>query len=195
MRKISVHLHNGFTIIELVVSVAIFAFMTAFLLAKYGNFNENILLTNVAYDVALAVRTAQTYGLNVKSTPNSVTGERFSTQFGFNYGIHFDKSATKLTFFADGDNNNYYTASSADVLIADYTLPNGITISDTVTGDGGTGNSSATPLDITFKRPSPDANILSSRTTVFPYGEIILKKGSLQKKVIVRKTGQISVSD
>jgi prepilin-type N-terminal cleavage/methylation domain-containing protein len=63
------HQQKGFTIIELVVSVAIFAFMTAFLVARYGTFNQGVLLTNLAYDVALTIRNAQSYGLNVKSLP------------------------------------------------------------------------------------------------------------------------------
>lgn len=185
---------SGFTVIELIVSVAIFAFMTAFLVAKYGNFNENILLTNVAYDVALAVRTAQTYGLNVKSAPTA-GGERYSTEFGIPFGIHADRGGNTIKFFADGTTDKKYTTPSSDVLITTNTLPSGITISDLQLGDGIV-NTSHAILDTTFKRPDPKAVIAGDAGAIHPYAEIILRKGTGPlKKVIIRSTGQISVSD
>ena len=57
---------GGFTLIELIVSVAIFVFMTALVVAKYGNFNQSVLMTDLAYDIALTLRTAQTYGVSVQ---------------------------------------------------------------------------------------------------------------------------------
>lgn len=186
---------SGFTVVELVVSVAIFAFMTAFLVSKYGNFNENILLTNVAYDVALAYRTAQTYGLNVKSTPNSGTGERFSSQFNLAYGIHADRGGTTFTFFADGNGDKKYTTSSSDVILLTNTLTNGIVVSDLELGNGTTYTSNAV-LDVTFKRPDPNAVISGDSGVLHSYAEILLRKGTSSiKKVIISTTGQISVSD
>ena len=53
------------------MTVAIFIFMTALVVANYGSFNDGTLLTSMSYDVALALRGAQSYGLNVKGIVQS----------------------------------------------------------------------------------------------------------------------------
>ena len=78
---------RGFTIIEMVVSIGIFAFMTAFLVAKYGTFNQSVLLTNLAYDTAITIRNAQASALNVQGAA-STTGVS-SLSFTNAYGVHF----------------------------------------------------------------------------------------------------------
>src|SRR6185369_4435025 len=74
---------RGFTLIELLISVAIFVYMTGLLVAKYGNFNQSVLLTDLAYDVALTIRTAQTYGLSVKAVNSSPSPYQYA------YGVDF----------------------------------------------------------------------------------------------------------
>ena len=94
--------NRGFTLIELVITIAIFAAMTTYLLAKYGKFNQSLLLTNLAYDVALTIRTAQSFGLNVKAV--TTNAEYVTPSFDFPYGAHFDSRSTKnksFIFFAD----------------------------------------------------------------------------------------------
>ena len=39
---------KGYTLVELVITITIFAAMTAYLLAKYGTFNQSVALTNLA---------------------------------------------------------------------------------------------------------------------------------------------------
>ncbi|MDE2188747.1 MAG: type II secretion system protein, partial [Patescibacteria group bacterium] len=77
----------GFTLIELMVTVGIFVFMTALLVARYGSFNNGEILTSMAYDVALALRNAQAYGLNVQGYNNS-------NSFNYPYGIDFDTTSS-----------------------------------------------------------------------------------------------------
>ena len=150
--------NGGFTLIELIVSIAIFAVMTALVVSRYGTFNQNTLLTNVAYDMALTIRTAQSYGLSVKSSDSA------SNSFGSAYGVHFDKSKpTKFTLFIDTNKNGYYedpANSGVDQNVTTYTLTSGVTMariclgSDTLTCTP-LGNNDA--LDITYLRPNPDA--------------------------------------
>lgn len=190
---------KGFTIIELMVSVAIFALMTAFLVAKYGNFNQSILLVNQAYDVALTIRNAQTYGLNVKSRPipdPSGAPSQYSSDFTSGYGVHFDKTTgtprTKMIFFADIDGDKLY---DADEMLYTYTLRNGSYIYDICSGSiEQTCTPVATPpgtFDILFKRPNPDTLFADSNVR---YALITLRSSSGgEKKIAVRKTGQIAV--
>jgi prepilin-type N-terminal cleavage/methylation domain-containing protein len=102
------HKQSGFTILELMVVVAVMAIMTGILVSNRRGFNQSILLTNLAYDVAISIREAQVSGISVKGfteTLNSVT----STSFDRGYGIHFHEDSVGSTIiryavFVDGSN-------------------------------------------------------------------------------------------
>ena len=209
---------KGFTIIELVISVAIFAFMTALVISKYGTFNQNTLLVNVAYDMALTVRTAQSYGLSVKSVDGSNT-------FNVPYGVHFDMSSrTKFVFFVDNNKNYKYDPSngiSADEAITTYTLNSSATILSICLGSDPINCTSLGPndsLDVTYKRPNPDAqfNCFSSSNPAPTVCSVINLVGTNNSNpisqpvafitiqssdktnsqiVAIRKNGQISVGN
>ncbi len=198
MIKNSNSFDKGFTLVELMVSVAIFAFMTAFLVAKYGTFNQGILLTNLAYDVALTIRNAQSYGLNVKSKP--IENQSYSTLFDYPYGVHFETGANNkiMIFFADSTADGKYVASNNE-LITSYNIKRGSYVSALCAGTGpGASCAAASSLDVTFKRPDPNAIIKKNGETAstFSYSEITLVStdGGV-KKVAVRSTGQITVCD
>src|ERR1035437_7192675 len=131
----------GFTLVELMVTVGIFLFMTALVVAKYGSFNDGTLLTSMSYDVALALRSAQSYGLNVQ-------GYNGTNSFNYPYGMHFNSSAdynNQMILFADSypstgpngtcDNNDPsindgvcqsgQTVGNGDNIITTYTLARG----------------------------------------------------------------------
>ncbi|MCL5782024.1 MAG: prepilin-type N-terminal cleavage/methylation domain-containing protein [Patescibacteria group bacterium] len=96
---------KGFTLIELLVTIAIFVFMTALILARYNSFNSGTLLTNAAYDVALAVKEAQTYGIGVKQ----YSYKQFSTGYGLYFSTAYDATHTNtgtFVLFADKFDND-----------------------------------------------------------------------------------------
>jgi len=194
---------KGFTIIELIVSIAIFAAMTALVIAKYGTFNQSTLVTNVAYDMALSVRTAQTYGLSVKSSNSSLNS------FDAAYGIHFDSTPAnqnKFVFFADTDTppNGLYD-SQPDEAITTYSLNQNTKITSICLGSvysSCNSNNIVTSLDVTFKRPNPDAifcakgncqDQLNSQSIAFV--TISSSDGSYKQVVYIRKNGEISVEN
>jgi len=206
---------SGFTIIELIVSIAIFAFMTALVVSKYGTFNQNTLLVNVAYDMALTVRTAQSYGLSVKSVDGS------SNVFTAPYGVHFDvtsnpTSNNKFTLFVDKPQKGFYDSSDPTEAITTYTLNSGAYISKiclgtvdsncSVLGDLKLDSSNTGDIDITYRRPNPDAYFcngghpglltcpsFSSKPIVFITVTSADKTNS--QNVVIRKNGQISVEN
>ncbi len=191
--KIKIDNTKGFTIIELIVSIGIFALMTALLLAKYGNFNQGILLNNLAYDVALTIRSAQSYGLNVKSTT------RDNSNFQSPYGVHFRSGAEDFVFFADLDSNSKFTNETDDKKISLTNIKRRSKINSVCVGSGVGNCTSFETLDVTFKRPDPNAIIVGKNTTTElkgNYAEIVLaaSDGTL-KKIIVRSTGQIAVQN
>ena len=185
---------GAFTLVELLVSVAIFVFMTALLMAKYGNFNQSVLLTNLAYDVALTLRTAQTYGLSVR-------GE--SSQFQSPYGVAFcsnncvsGMTNQKIVIFADNNGDKIY--SSSDFLINSYAIKRGAKVAGfCLTDPCSMINSSVSNLNVSFQRPHPDAIICSgSPCASSSYAKIFLQAPDNGiRHVVVRKNGQISVEN
>lgn len=77
---------RGFSIIELVVSIFIITLIGAGMLLSNSKYGENVLLTNLAYDVAITIREAQSYGLSTKEWKTSVDLEN---RFKGGYGIRF----------------------------------------------------------------------------------------------------------
>jgi Tfp pilus assembly protein FimT len=183
---------RAFTLVELLVSVGIFALMTALVVAKYGSFNNGVLLTNTAYDVALAIRTAQTYGLGVKSTGSG-------TLYDSGYGVYFNTSTGSnqtIILFSDLDKDSLYDIGT-DGIVNQYTIKQGAIISKVCSGvDCST---DASPLAITFKRPNPDAIICfgtSPCNSPSTYAEITITSAGGDTRIItVRGNGQISVKN
>ncbi|MBI5126161.1 MAG: hypothetical protein HZA80_00110 [Candidatus Taylorbacteria bacterium] len=179
------------------VTVAIFAFVTAFLAVKYGNATQGIIVTNLAYDVALTIRQAQTYGLNVKEAPSSCSSVNSTDTFQCAYGVYLSStggSNSQFIFFVDStENNSIYTSTPVDEAISKYVLKRGIVVQKICTNSGCT---STTPnVSIAFRRPDPDA-IITGNSGVLSYVKIVLvsPQGNL-KNIVVRKTGQISIED
>ena len=90
---------SGFTLIELMITLSIFVIITAVVLFSQRSFNSSIVLTNLSYDIALAVRQAQTFGIGGKSS--GFTGNIKPT-----YGVHFETTGALgenkvIVFFAD----------------------------------------------------------------------------------------------
>ncbi|MHB1769860.1 MAG: prepilin-type N-terminal cleavage/methylation domain-containing protein [Minisyncoccota bacterium] len=168
--------HSGFTLIELLVVLAIMVIITAVVLTSQSSFNKTLILANTAYDVALTLRSAETYGLG-----NRVAG----TVENAGYGLDFQKATPgAFTLFADtypppsstschpiadptapnarpGD--CVYEANQGEK-VTGYTLGNGITISDFCAytpnnlswSCANSGNQALSTLDIIFSRPNPD---------------------------------------
>jgi hypothetical protein len=190
-------MNKGFTLVELLVSVGIFILMTTLLVAKYGNFDQSVLLTNLAYDVAITVRTAQTYGLSVRASTSD------SPLFNAGYGVHFvsgsqsNEEARKLIFFVDSDPESLYSGTHED--IDTYYIKRGAYISEACAGnDADSCVDVDNVLDITFKRPDPNAQICigSGGLCGQKYARITITgtEGST-RTVVVQENGQISVKE
>ena len=193
---------TGFTLVELLVTISIFVILTGVVLFNQARFNSTILLTNLAYDTALTIRQAQTYGINVKEF--SGLGEFLP------YGVHFEKDyKTSFILFADtsyvskdniGDglyNNNkdadLSSCENTKGCVSRYSIKRGNYISDLCI-DGACGKTS---LDIVFVRPNPDAFIRANNIPVLVAGNAVIKlmgaDGVSQKIVKVGSNGLIEI--
>ena len=191
-QRVSRHIaQRGFTLVELMVSIGIFALMTALVVVKYGTFNQSVLLTNLAYDVALTVRTSQTYGLSVKAASDS--GSSYSSPT-YAYGVNIGTTGnTQFTLYADLNSDLSYDSGEE---ISTYSIKRGAVVNRVCADYGNDCTLGTNTLDILFKRPDPQAIICVGTTCDYDVAKIELKAtdGNV-RTVVVRRNGQISVPD
>lgn len=208
----SKNLKKGFTLIELIVVAAIFTVLTAIIIFNYGDFTDNVLSTNMAYEIALTARQAQVFGLGVRGT-----GGQFSSPYGIFINLDDGSSSdgTKnIVFFADTkpaqgngqcndvDGTGYCVCTSSgaqtDECLEQLTLQRNIIIDDLQVKSSGGSCSPTDRLAVSFKRPNPDAIIVDQENggSNYELAEIRIDspRSDAPKYVIIRNTGQISVS-
>lgn len=189
---------RGFSILELLVVVTIFITITTVVLANYNKFRSSTILTNLTYNIALAVREAQVYGLSFRATEDI-------TPFG-SYGVHFDATSganRQFILFADalpaGNPDRRYTSQTEEV--QKYTIQSGYLI-NRLCGYVNVSSSCTAlrDLDIVYSRPNPEAYISGRRLSdnslmTFSYGAVTVSTsdGTATRTVKLWSSGQISV--
>lgn len=209
--KIKIQENNsGFTLIEMVVVMAIFSILTSVVVFNYGDFNNNIISTNLTYEIALTVREAQVYALGVRGAESD-----FNTRYGAYFNIDpTNGNGKNFMLFADinedgkceidgalcsisnciasgplGDDSCRELSSlTRGVEIVDLCVANGVPISE-----DGVCTQGVNSLSVTFERPNPDALVYSGGTEYSDAAIIIEAPNSSRRAVLVRSTGQISV--
>ncbi len=199
---------HGFTLVELLVTISIFAILTGIVLFNQGKFNSTILLTNLAYDTALTIREAQTYGINIKE---------FGTSQFVPYGVHFDISNTgndkSFILFADVNYDlvtkiltpfspvNINTCNPTEGCVSRYSIKRGNLISKicVLSNTVGSYDCDVKILDIIFKRPDPDAVIYAGGSNSTEYNKAIITLTSADdsgnKTVTVQANGLIEIGN
>ncbi|MBX4209331.1 prepilin-type N-terminal cleavage/methylation domain-containing protein [Candidatus Parcubacteria bacterium] len=174
---------RGFTLVELLVSIAIFTFITTVAIFNNAQFNGSVLLTNLAYEIGLSIRQAQFYGISVR--------QNAALSFNSGYGIDFNTaSPSSYVLFEDKTGGTAHVKDAGDVDIQTFTIGKGNRISKICLN--GVTPCSAAIVDVTFLRPNPDAYIRSAGTS-YGKAEICLQSPQgLKRKVTVESTGQIS---
>lgn len=171
---------RGFTLVELAVTLGIFAVMTGVVLARYRTFDTNAKFANATEDIVLALRQAQVYGVGTKGQ---------SSSFATPYGVHFDMAFTnRIKLFAD--NNLDYIYNAGDTEVETIQWGNGIVLSSVECDTGACGGSK---LSAVFKRPNPDAIISNSTVSGYSVGKISITNGPKTSIIVITKAGQISI--
>lgn len=165
--------HSGFTLIELMVTLAIFTVMTGIVLANYPSFNTKIARDILVQNIALSIREAQVSGTSVRTSGGTIATA---------YGVHYPNQLTgpqSYYFFADNDSNNVYDTSVTplDEIVTTYAIPpgknrilylcgnyyyqqtNGIVTTRTDCDEPTNANKD---LTIAFHRPNPEAIIMGT---------------------------------
>ena len=193
---------GGFTVVELLVTVAIFVFMTALIIFRYGSFNQGAILTDLAYDVASTVRTAQTYGVSVKATAPVAGVQLYNSAYGVDFSLD---TPTKFTMFADTPSGTVGVFDASDSGTSTYNLMQGAKITQLCTGSQASDCNAVHALDISFKRPNPSAVFYSCTSSCGTLGNwspdshsyaaitISSADNTSARTVEVRRNGQIGM--
>lgn len=157
----------------MLVVLAIIAVLAGVILSGQSTFNRSVILANTAYDVALSLRSAQTYGIASRGVGNEFRtgyGIEFSAGTPGSFALFADVSPSVTAKYGAGatpdkaPGDGIYS-SGADTLVQTYTLNNGMTISDFCATGGGAvycasgGSASAARIDIVFTRPNTGAMV------------------------------------
>ncbi len=198
---------KGFSLVELLVVVSIFLIISGVTLFRQSKFSSDILITNTAYEIALAVREAQTYGVGSKLNANPSDRKR-------SFGVYFSSDASQFLLYSESPNTDgtydslfnaadpvKYNIVSTIVLNREQKLLDFCGVDTTASPDEVEciRSGEINRFDIAFVKPSLNA-ILSGRTSngvVKHYNEAkIMIQSSLGDKcrtVVVNTVGQISV--
>ncbi|MBL7045636.1 MAG: type II secretion system protein [Parcubacteria group bacterium] len=187
---------RGFSLIELLVSISILVAITSVLLANHSRFGGNLLVGNLAYDVALSIRQAQLFGLSAREFKPTVGSGRFD----IGYGVHFSTSdLNSYTLYADFDLNNTYETAS-DEIEEIFSIKQGYKVkrfcATQISGSEDCSDAGAiSTLNITFLRPDPDANIrVNGSIVTYTAATIVVESPQgKERSILIESTGQISI--
>lgn len=189
---------SGFTLVELLIVLGIFALLTGVVLGNYRTYDSNALFANASEDIVLALRQAQVYGAGAKENTAVCDG---GTKFECAYGVHFSTvspASNGITVFADNNNNRVFDGGDLVVAGTSVTWPTNISVTDLKCGGI---DCSLNVASATFRRPNPDAFIadvaVANSSLPSPYNllTITLTDSKAGKTAIVKITraGQISI--
>ncbi|MDD4902586.1 MAG: prepilin-type N-terminal cleavage/methylation domain-containing protein [Patescibacteria group bacterium] len=143
--------NEGFTLLELLISLSIITMMIALFLANYNAGIRSNELSIAAQQIVSDTHSAQN-----KALGSTIYNTKFPDG---GWGVHFDTSAGSYKVFADSNGDKIYNSSPDDEALVAYggqtfSLPANVIISSIVTKNG---NQSA--LDVTFLPPDPITRI------------------------------------
>jgi len=203
---------KGFTLLEMLVVLSISTIIIGVVLFNYRDADSSLIMRNLAYEVSLTIRQAQTYGLGVRDS--GVDNNAFDVAYGVQFagsGSGADANANDTFYlFADiynnganqarlcnqADSDNPCTSQAAEEVLEALSLTRQITFSSIV-GNSTTSNpvqlESGQYLNITFKRPNPDATINLDGTDMNDVTITLIGPNGSKVDVYVNTAGQISV--
>ncbi len=194
----------GFSLIELLVSLGIAGVLLTVVVLNQRGYTEGALLSNTVDNLGLSVSQAQAYGLAVREKSPGTSD--FLYGYGLSLSFLEDGGENGFIMFRDNNNSQYYDGGwpcGVSECLEKTEFSGGNYIEDfcVLRTQGADQCGTVGRVDISFKRPVPDARIFLYNTGGNSYNlpnlkgvKIIIKSPSgLTRYVTVYVTGQISV--
>jgi type II secretory pathway pseudopilin PulG len=193
--------YNGFTLIEFIVIMMIFAVMVGVALFNFNGFRSAVTLDNLAHDIGISIRQIQSSAGSALSSQNG--GATAEIPRGIYFRDDNGVFAKEFILFEDTtDNDGIYTEGSdkeIDIIkiqTADYISE----ITYKIGADEPLPISPADGLGITFKRYKTDAMFASLNTDVSGASEVKITisspsaDGNTQtRSITISRIGQVSI--
>ncbi len=153
------HDTKGFTFVEFIVIISIFAVMSAIALFNFRGFRSSVGLNNLAYDIALEVKTAQTLGVSAPGA-DFFGGQQVVTMM-FDYsGNSFTNAFLSFREMSGSLLGSFDTG--VDMPLRDSNLSGGIITDISICSTSSSCNSLSDAVFISFQRPDPEPVITSA---------------------------------
>ncbi len=180
----------GFTLVEFIVIISIFAIVATVSLFNSGSFNRHTAMQNLTHDIALVIRQAQNYGMG--STSDDYDANiRYPVAVQFEYDNTNNRFLSQMILFRDLDNSGTFDPNNNDMLLDRITFRSPSYIYKiALSGQGCSDN-----VVVSFQRPLPDPTFFCGGATgLAPMVVTILNNEDQDPKTItIQPTGLISV--
>ena len=155
---------NGFSLIELMVSIGIIALMTVLFMSNYKTSNKRTDLTMAAQEIVADLHAAQNNSLGLVKYNGSVPPG--------GWGVNFNQATGRYVVFADLNGPGTFGYMSYDTSTEGVTnygartvdISSGVSILSLNMG-GNIATTSVSSTNVTFLPPDPQTNIYSSGAT------------------------------
>lgn len=180
---------QGFSLIEVLITLAIISILTALVMVRYGSFNSAVLLKNQAFEIALDLRETQVFSISVRGESN---------EFREEYGVYFNTNSStdqEYIFWQDAGSAAVPRYNSGEE-IQTILLDDRFEIIDMCVNGATAPCGAVNPIHISFARPNFDAKMRDNAGNVYETVEIIIAPvadTSITRSVFVTSTGQITV--
>ncbi len=172
---------SGFTLLELIIVMAIISIMSAVVISKYSNQQDSKALSLGESQVINDIRIVQGRSYNILST----NGTNFPKG---GYGIRFTEGSDKYMIFADNDNDGIYTNATEDY--EEIELPKNVKVSCLMKGGGCLGGS----VDVVFQPPYGRVLIDGDEKTPLPAENFINLEIEIKNQSGSTKTIEVNSS-
>ncbi len=185
---------TGFTLVEFIVIISIFAIVATVSLFNSGSFNRHTAMQNLTHDIALVIRQAQNYGMGSTADIDNAT-IRYPVAVQFERDMGNDRFLSEMVLFRDMNQNALYDVNN-DMLLDRITFRSPSYIYKIENQNGTTCDDNDQFLTIGFQRPLPDPRIFCggiSNQWNDMVVTILNNENANPKTITIQPTGLISV--
>lgn len=194
---------KGYTFLELIIVMAIFAIISSVVVFNFRGFSTNISLQNTTSDIALQLKEAQSDAIagRLNEAINTLTTQYFKPSYGIHFSTDTPSDFIKFTDLPIKDgmyaNLNQNCDGSNPECLKQVKINGFDTISSLCVHQIGNpvADCSISNLDISFERPFPDAIIVADNdpSNVYNDAEIVITSSTgVNRKIIINAVGNIS---